>query len=435
VLLVLLILGAAPVEPEPAIDRLARAVVEQAARAVPESPVAVWIEAPTPALARAFASVLSGQLVSKRYSAVVLEAPNAGTAERTAREKDLRTLIRVSLSAENTRLVARGDVLHTWVNFWAGSAPTRPGPGAALAATVDADAQAMTLASAANPAVTPSTAPLKLTLGLLARLPSPPAAIGIGDLDGDKRPEIAVLTDDELLVFSVDGRLVARADLRLLPASARPTREPFGAISIQSGTISWISGKRAHGETVTVAAGATRVTGAIDELALDGVTVRGVPGLNAFAAEVGWFGKPLALPAPLTATTTRAGVTLFIFANGTGALTRGAPPSAIFSQAPSAALLADLDGDGTAELVSTSPRFFPEQDEVRVLAVAAVEAIAAHAGSLGEAAPIWSGPTPRGRVLTAAAADLDGDGAEEVVLGSWLADGTGELLIARRSAP
>lgn len=435
-LLALFLLAGAAADPEPAIDRLARAVVEQAGRTAPEAPVAVWVEAPTPVLARAFASVLSAQLGVRKWSAVVLEAPNAAAAERSARERDLRTLIRVTLSAENTRLVARGDVLHTWVNFWAGATPTRTGgPAAALAATVDADAAAMTLASAVVPNVTSAAAPLRLTLGLLARLPAPAAAIAIGDLDGDKRPEIVVLTDDELLAFSPDGRSLARYDLRSLPPASRPGREPFGALSIQAGKVVWLSGRRAHGEALAIAGGVAKATGPADEAALDGVTVRLVPGINAFAAEANWFGKPVALPAPLTATNTRAGLTLFLFANGTGAITRGVPPSTVFSQAPSAAVLADLDGDGIIELLSTSARFFPDSDEVRVLPAAAVEAIAARAGSLGEATPVWSGATPRGRILAAAAGDLDGDGAEDVVLGAWLPDGTGELWVAKRSAP
>ena len=433
-LLILLLLTAAPADPEPALVRLARAVAEQSSRATPEAPVAIHVEAPTPALSRAFASLLAAELAARKLSPVVLEAPSPAVAERLARERDLRSLVRVSLAAENTRLVARGDVLPTWVNFWAGSTPTRSGPAAAVAATVDADLQAMTLASVTS-STAPSTAPLKLGLGVLARLAAPPAAIAVADLDGDKRGEIVVLTDDELLVLAADGKTIARADLRSLPPAARPTRESFGAISLQPGRIAWLSGRRAHGEALTFAAGALKSAGPIDELALDGVTVKAVPGINAFAAEASWFGKPVTLPAPLTTTNSRGGSSLFLFANGTGAITRGVPPVAVFSGAPSAAVIADLDGDGSFELLATSARSFPDGDEVKVLPIAAVEALAARAGSLSEGTPVWSGTTPRGRVLCAAAGDLDGDGAEEVVLGSWLADGTGELHLARRIAP
>ena len=433
-LLVLLLLAAEPPAPEPALGRLARAVAEQSARATPEAPTAIFVEAPTAALARAFGSLLAAELAARKLSPVVLDAPSAVAAERIAREKDFRSLVRVTIAAENTRIVARGDVLQTWVNFWAGSAPTRSGPATALAATVDADLQAMTLASVTASAV-PSTAPLKLALGVLARLAAPPAAIAIADLDGDKHAEIAVLTDDEVIVLAADGRTIARYDLRGLPASNRPTRESFGALWLQPGRLSWISGRRAHAETLAFNAGTLKAAGPVDELSLDGVGVRLVAGLNAFAAEASWFGKPLTLPAPLTATNTRAGVCLFLFANGTGAVTRGAPPTSVFSGAPSAAVIADVDGDGIPELVATSAHFFPDGDEIRVIPIAAVEAIAARAGSLAEGTPVWSGSTPRGRVLVAAAGDLDGDGAEEVVLGSWLADGTGELHVARRIAP
>lgn len=403
-------------------------------RANPEPPVALYVEAPTGALARAFASLLAADLATHKLPAVVLDAPTPAAAEGLAREKDLRSLLRVTLSADNSRLVARGDVLSTWVNFWAGSAPTRTAAAAALAATVDADLQAMTLASATSVPANPA-ASLQLALRVIARLSLPPAALAVADLNGDRRAEIIALTDDELRVLSADGATLAQYDLRSLPPASRPAREPFGAVTAQAGRISWLSGRRAHGGSVAFAAGALEPLGPTDELPLDGVTVRPVPGLNALAAEVGWFGKPLTLPAPLTTTSTRAGLSLFLFANGSGALSRGVPPTAVFWGASSAAVLTDLDGDGTPELLATSPRFFPDGDEVKVLQVSAVEAVAGHAGQLSEATAVWSGATPRGRVLACAAGDLDADGAEEVVLGVWLSDGTGELYVARRITP
>ena len=433
--IVFLILTAGATEPEPALGRLARSVADQAARGVPEPPMAIYVEGPTPALSRAFGSLLAAELATRKLSPVVLEAPSASAAEHAAREKDFRSLVRVTLAAENTRIVARGDVLHTWVNFWAGLAPTRSGKATALASTVDADLQAMTMASSPS-SVVPASTPLKLGLGVLTKLSSPPAAIAVGDLDGDKRAEIVVLTDDDLLVFFADGRPLARYDLRGLPVSNRPTREPFGAVSITLGQIAWLSGRRAHGETLKFTGGSFAKNGTVtDEVALDGVSVRLVPGLNAFAAEAGWFGKSVLLPALLTTTNTRVGVALFLFANGTGSITRGLVPTTFFSGAPSAAVIADLDGDGTPELLVTSARFFPDGDELKVLSIAAVEGIAARSGSLAEATAVWSGPTPRGRVLSSAAGDLDGDGADEVVLGSWLKDGTGEVYLAKRLFP
>lgn len=432
----LLAVAAAPPAAEPSLVRLARAVAEQTAKASPEAPVAVHVEAPTPAMARAFNTLLSAELAARKLSPVALDAPSAAAAERLAREKDLRSLVRVTLTAENTRVVARGDLLPTWVNFWAGAAPTRAAGGAAaLASTVDADAAALALAAIVGPATT-AAAPLKVVLSPLAKLAAVPAALAIGDLDGDQKPEIGVLTDDELLIFAPDGRPLSRFDLRGLTPSSRPGREPFGALALSAAKVGFVSARRAHGELLGwSAAGFGRSAGQTDEVALDGVGVRLVPGLNAFAAEAQWFGKPVVLPAPLTTTNTRAGVSLFLFANGTGALSRGVPPAATFTQAPSAAVVADLDGDGTPELFASSARFFPDGDEVRVLPVAAVEAAAARGGGLSEVPAAWAGLTPRGRVVASAVGDLDGDGADDVVLGVWLADGTGELHVARKAAP
>ncbi|MBL8955299.1 MAG: hypothetical protein JNK82_31285, partial [Myxococcaceae bacterium] len=81
----------------------------------------------------------------------------------------------------------------------------------------------------------------------------------------------------------------------------------------------------------------------------------------------------------------------------------------------------------------SSPRDAADGDEVKALTLSAAHARQARGGSIGEAAPLWAGATPRGRVLTALGADLDGDKNEEVILGVWLNDGTGELLVMRAS--
>src|SRR2546428_241954 len=83
-----------------------------------------------------------------------------------------------------------------------------------------ADAHALALASASvlvTPNVTPNTPeqkPFKLMGPITwAKLPALPAAIAAGDLDGDGKKELAVLTDDEVLLFSADGKLFSRRDL------------------------------------------------------------------------------------------------------------------------------------------------------------------------------------------------------------------------------
>ena len=66
-----------------------------------------------------------------------------------------------------------------------------------------------------------------------------------------------------------------------------------------------------------------------------------------------------------------------------------------------------------------------------MLPLAQLQALQARGGSTVEATALWQGATPRGRAIVALGADLDGDKAEEIVVGVWLPDGTGELLVVR----
>jgi hypothetical protein len=405
----------------PALDELAVRVVEQAEGARPEPPVAVFVEGAPPVLVRAFASALSSELATRRRAPTVLEVTSATDAEAQARAHDLRTLLRLSIQLEAGKLTARGDAIHTWVNFWSGAESSRSGPATALFASVDADPQALALA-AATPPQTPAAGPLKLALTSLARLPSVPLALAVGDVDGDGKSEIAVLLDDGLVVLDADGRVRWRSDLKDLPPAASPPREPFGAVAVlvSPPRIALASGRHARGEVLTVKGSELKGVAAEHPVAVDGVPVRVAPGLNVFEKVAG-------SPAPFTALSVRSGVRLTVFPDGTASLWRGAEAGRL-NGAGAASTLADLDGDGTPEVFLSSTRFFPDGDPLRVVSLASAEAQQPGPSAL------WEGSTPRGRALVATAADLDGDRSEEVLLGVWLSDGTGELLVARRIA-
>jgi hypothetical protein len=425
VIALLVVLAASkPAVARPALDELAVRVVEQAEAAKPEAPVAVSVDGNPAVLARAFASALSAELASRRRAPTVLEASTAAEAEAQARTRDLRTLVRVTVQLDAGKLTARGDAIHTWVNFWSGADPTRLGPSAALSATVDADAQALAL-GAPTSTPPPATGPLKLALTSLVHLPSPPAAIAAGDLDGDGKPEIAVLTDDGVSVLDGEGKLKWRWDLSTLPPAPSPPREPFGALAVLPSPprLAVASGRRARGGLFPLKNAEVRP--ADHPVLLDGVPVRLAAGLNLFE-------KGPAASVPFTTLSSRGGVTLVVFPDGTAGFTRSGPVAGHFSGAGAASTLADLDGDGTPEVFLSSTRFFPDGDPLQVLALSSAEAMQARTGQSLEGPALWQGATPRGRAIVATAADLDGDKAEEVLLGVWLPDGSGEVLVAHR---
>jgi hypothetical protein len=412
---------------ETALERLAKAVADQLQAKKPEPPVAVSVEASPAPLANAAASALAAELSRRGLPAVVLSGPQA-TAEKAARDRDLRTLVRLGVTLENNTLSAKGDALGTWVNFWSGQTATRPAFSAALAAQNPADAQAFALVN--GPSVAPG--PMKLAVGVLAHLPARPAAIAVGDLDGDRKAEVVVLTDDELWAFSSEGKTLARYDLREIPVSRTPCREPFGALVVAGQRVTWLSSKRAHGETLAFANGAFKVVASADSATIEGYTGHLLPGVNAIASELQYQGKPLDAPAPFQSFSGKGGLIALVLDNGAISLSRGALAATGLKGGGSASVVADLDGDGAVELVTTSKAFFADPDEVRVMSARDAEAAQAKGATVADVPALWQGATPRGRAIVAAAGDLDGDGADEVVLGAWLADETGELQVLRR---
>jgi hypothetical protein len=116
-------------------------------------------------------------------------------------------------------------------------------------------------------------------------------------------------------------------------------------------------------------------------------------------------------------------------ADGAGTLSVGtlASPPGKLSGLGAGSALADLDGDGRPELVTSSPKLAPEVDELRAYAL--------NGNVLGP--ELWhTADLPKGaRVLQVAAADVDGDGTDELIVGMWLPDGTSEIDLFRRVAP
>ncbi len=424
-LLAVLLLAAAP---GTSLERLAADVTHTVSAAGFEGPVGVYVEGGPAPINRAAGSLVMASLAALQLAPVPVIASDATDAEQRAREQGLRSLLRLTVSLEAPKLVIRGDALSTWVNFWSGSVPTRTGPAAAIASSVDADLEALTLAGAPAP---PSTRPLELNLGVLARTAGLPAAMTLADVDGDHRAELIALVADTLVTWSSDGRVRSRVELGGA-LSTKPTREPFGLLSFANGRLVAWSSRRERAEVFTWQREGWRSTGGSEGLSVGPVTVTPRAGYSSFGRELSWAGKIVVWPEPVEQLAVFGTLALGVGPTGNAALARGQAPSTQVTGVGCGSTLADFDGDGTAEVVVTTARSTTDTDEVRVVSLGAFESTQARGGHVNEAAVAWQKKL-EGRVILAASGDLDGDGFDEVVLGTWLNDTSAEFLVLRKS--
>lgn len=393
-----------------------------------DAPIGVYVEGAPAPVSRAVGSLVMARLAEQRQAPVPVVARDATEAEKLAREQGLGALVRLTVSLEAPRLVVRGDALSTHVNFWSGVTPTRSGPAVAVLASVDADLEALTMAGSA-PTPQP-TKPLEILPGVLARTPQVPAALTTADVDGDHRHEVIALIGETLFTWSSDGKLRSKTELSGAP-SARPTRDAFGFLAVNAGRLTAWSSRREKPETFHWLREGWRSAGPSEALIDGAVTLVPRPGVASFQSEFSWAGKTVKWPDALAQVSLSGTLMLGVSPGGAASLARGQAPTAQVNGVGSGSTLVDLDGDGTVELALTSARTSGEVDEVRVVSLGAFESAQARGGLGNEAPALWQRKL-EGRAVVATSGDLDGDGAEEAVLGVWREDGSGELVVLRR---
>lgn len=399
-----------------------------------EGPLGLSVSAKDATLARAVGTVFCGRLSRAKLSCEIIET-TGDAALATAAQRELSTLVRVVVTVEGTTITVRGDVVETWKNFWAGRHPSRSERATAIGLSTEADAELATLAGVSVTA--PATAiPLELKLSSLTRWGTIPVALAAGDLDGDRRTELAVMLEEVVLILSPEGKTLAKYDLASAPPSSAMPREPFGALAIVQGpprVVAW-SGRRAKAEVLAFAGSMLKPVGTQDTITLDALTGRLEPGLNRFLPELTWGKDRGRMPMGVQAASTRGPIALLVWPDGTATLTRQLPPAGRMLDVGCGSALADVDKDGTPELLVSSARTTGDTDELRLLTLAVAEGLTGTSQSVRSATPSWQA-TLKGRAIVMTGADLDGDGAEEFVFGTWLSDGSGELWVARRVAP
>lgn len=379
------------------------------------------------ALARGLQTLVIRELLKAGFESVEpLVAATPEEAEGAARARGAALLVRLHPRLEGAELLVTGDLVPTWINFWSGRDASRARGGAVLVERSRIDAETLALVQVAPAADVPA-APLRWVLSELRTLPARVLALAAGDVDGDGTPELAALTEREVQVFDGNGELLGARDHTALPRASRPPREPSGAIAIgpfgedartrlayhafDRSTAELLSGWSPDAllATTPLCAGAAGV-----------VTGRPAPGRNHFEVTVRIDGREVTLPFPpiAVAASPRPSPHPFVAVAADGRATllsaELAPVGVSLEGMGAAIALADLDGDGAVELITTE--LSRSGDRVRVWRI----------GREG-LSPLFESEALPVPLMAASAQELDGDERDEVVLAGWRADGTSIL--------
>jgi hypothetical protein len=398
--LVAALLAAAPAPP-PALEALADQLRAQVLAAHPEPPVAVAAQAPSGALGETAATLLATRLSESGLPAVVI-GPGEDAAPR-ARAAGARSLVRLRLEV-GTDVAAAGELRHVWRNFWAGRTPVETGPARVLSATAPVDRATQLLAAGSSQGTG-----LVLDAVPLARLTARTAALATGDLDGDGRPEVAVLAGGEVWVLDGTGTLLARHALLDLPPAAAPAREPFGTLCISDGRllVAWARAEapvalRLQGAQLVRGPGAPGPTLGCGEAAEAATFVPGAARLQLTRGPE---------REPLWGGDARPGHRLLLLPDGTARWVQPGAEVRLLRDVGAGAALVPWRGE--MRVAASSAAAAPPEDRLRLLGTGPEEPSVAVPGRILQVCAGAPGPGPA------------------LLLGVWTADGGSELRVVR----
>jgi hypothetical protein len=412
--------------PPPAVVAAARALADDAGPpAEGRRALLLAVESRAPSLAGTIETALDAALSSRGYS--VTPHRGAGDPEGAARSggQDWLLRVRAGLVPGRREIALVGELIPAWASFFLQRRPeARAIPPRVLQARAPADAETLLLAREDRPAGAPFA-----SVRTLARLPGRVLALAVGEAGEPGRPVLVAATAASVIVLSAAGERLAARDFPPEPLS--PVRDPAAALAVGDfggGRIAVFRAGAAHGEVLDLRGGRLEAAGALDAAPLcagEAGRLFGAfaPGTSVFRDLLSPLVDPAAAPRSErtlygVAAAPRAGPIAFA-ALGTdlrvellGPDLRAVAPSAPLATGSGFAL-ADLDGDGTAELVASSPDP-AAQERIRVLAPLA------KAPLLVESGPV------AGAILAGAGGDLTGDGVDDAVLGAVTAGPGGE---------
>jgi hypothetical protein len=383
------------------------------------------VEARAPALALTLETALDAALAARGYAVT----PHRGAAEpegaARAAGQDWLLRVRAGLVPGAGELALVGELIPAWPSFFLQRRPgARAIPPRVVQARAAADPGTLLLGREERPPGAPFAA-----IRALGQLPGRVLALAIGDPSGDRRPALVAVTPELVAVLSPDATAIAAR--HAVAGQLAPVRDPAAALAIGEfggGRIALQRAGAPRGEVLALRGDALEPAGT---LAAAPLCAGGAgPLFGAFAPGTGVFldvltrlvdpaARPRSPRALYGASAAPRGGPIAFAALGTDlALALLGPDLApVEVAAPAGALatgsgfaLADLDGDGTAELVASSPTpGAPER--IRILA------------PLAKAPLLLESPPIEGVILAGAGGDLTGDGLDDAVLAALV---TGE---------
>ena len=408
------LLAAAPAGAASGVGSLAHAAEELAARlaegTAPDR-VALWVSAPgADGLAEPFATALTGALERRGFTPAIIRGRDA--PEQAARSQGADRLVRARLavSAGGRELAVAAEIWSLRENFFLQR--TRPPAEARLVAfSVPADGVARALARPTGGRRLP--APVLVPLFALREQVLALAVLQAGD-----GASLLAAAPEGLLLLSTAGQRLAFRPLP--PTAGPPLREPAAALAVGDfggGRIAWQPAGAPEAEVLSSEGGRLEPVARLRAapLAAGGAgSLFGsfAPGLPAFRDGVSASADSAAPPrsarrllgAAAAPQPGRAAFALLRDDDRAEILGASLAPAAPAVEAVGAGFaLADLGGEGEAELVASSAE--PgESDRVRVLRL------------FPAAEPVWQSQPVPGAIRAAAAGDVTGDGLDDAVL-------------------